>query len=86
MGRISIGEEDGNIGEEIQDYDNGGGEEYQVLGNFIHLWIEARPTSSGRWGLGIPGVWRRQEGGGRTFVHRAFVQGSPLYCCQSSLF
>ena len=37
LGRISSGEEDGHFWEENQDLNNGCGEEYQVLGNFIIL-------------------------------------------------
>ena len=32
-------EEDGNCWEESQDSENGGGEEYQVVGNFIHPYL-----------------------------------------------
>ena len=35
-----MGEGDGNIGEENQDFRNGGWEEYQVVGNFIHPCFE----------------------------------------------
>ena len=38
LGRLSGGEGDGNFGEEKQDFKNGGWEEYQVVGNFIHPW------------------------------------------------
>ena len=37
--KLGRGEGGGNFGEENQDFKNWGGEEYQVVGNFIHIWF-----------------------------------------------